>query len=164
MTFLKRPLWKRWVTFWSPSWQFSAKNPFFPQNSKKTLSSTPLPGLKNVTKLNIFPGKFPSRRSLSGQTKTQFWQSVFKVQKTSAKCLEKVLKKLIQPKKDRLRWQISPDLCEPVLTILLKLFNNSTIFFTNFYEDKPLHFRKSYPTAYNFPGKKNIHEKINLYR
>ena len=41
-----------------------------------------------------------SRRSVSGQIKTQFWQSAFKVQKTSAECLEKVLKTLIQPRKE----------------------------------------------------------------
>ena len=68
-----------------------------------------------------------SRRSVSGQIKTQFWQSAFKVQKTSAECLEKVLETLIQPKKAvYLKNPPDLDLHHPVLTIMLKLFKNST--------------------------------------
>ena len=44
----------------------------------------------------------------------------------------KSLEKIDLTKKNRLHWQISPDLCNPVLTILLKLFNDSTIFSLNF--------------------------------
>ena len=66
---------------------------------QKTVFSTefwnPPPALppfwKKTIKLNLFPGKKISRRSLSGQIKTQFWQSAFKVQKTPAECLEKNL-------------------------------------------------------------------------
>ena len=81
---------------------FRPKVRFFHRILKKTPPPPPPPVMKNVSKLNIFPGKIFSWRSLSGHIKTPFWQSVFKCGKMSAERLEKVLKTLIQPKKDRL--------------------------------------------------------------
>ena len=74
------------------------KSVFSSKILKKILPTSP-PFPEKITKLNIFPGNFFSWRSLYGQLKTQFWKSVFKVRKTSAESLGKVLKTLIQPKK-----------------------------------------------------------------
>ena len=57
------------------------------------------PFWKNYQTEHLSGDKNFSRRSVSGQIKTQFWQSAFKVQETSAGCLEKVMKTLIQPRK-----------------------------------------------------------------
>ena len=58
------------------------------------------PFWKNYQTEHFSGDKNFSRRSVSGQKKTQFWQSAFKVQKTSAECLEKALKTLISNKKE----------------------------------------------------------------
>ena len=111
----------------------------------KNLKNSPLPPiLKKIIKLNIFPVIKFSWRNLSGQTKTQFWQSAFKVQKTSAECLEKVLKTMIQPKKDR-----SPKKTLQVCRIQFwqSCWNFSKKvrkFAPNFYENKRLDFRKKF--------------------
>ena len=63
-------------------------------------SPTPLPPFwKKLSNWTFFQEKKFSRRSVSEEKKTQFWQSAFKVQKTSAECLEKFLKTLIEPRK-----------------------------------------------------------------
>ena len=103
MSFLRKSIWSSRVPFCWLSWQFSTNSPFLPSDSKKTPPPAPRSEKHSSNSTFFqFQGKFFSRRSLSGQIKTQFWQSVFKVQKTSAEGLEKVLQTLIQTKKDRL--------------------------------------------------------------
>ena len=67
----------------------------------------------------------------------------------------KSLDEFIQPEKDRLRWQNSPDLCHPVLTIMLKRFQKKyVILLLSFTKANPSTSEKSYPIAYILPGKK----------
>ena len=94
----------------------------------KILKKIPTPGPRFWKELSnwLFFQELFSRRNLYGQIETQFWQFVFKVQKSSAECLENVLKTLIQPKKNRLPKKNHPVSYNLVLAIMLKLFKNST--------------------------------------
>ena len=81
---------------------FPPKVRFFHKNLKNSPPPPrPCPPFwKNYQTEHFSGDKNFSRRSVSGQKKTQFWQSAFKVQKTSAECLEKALKTLISNKKE----------------------------------------------------------------
>ena len=91
----KKSLRKRRVPFWKLCWQFSVKSFFFSLKLYQYSNRV----LKKILELNFFPEKIFSWRNLSGQIKTKFCKSVFKVQKTSAECLEKVLMNSYNQKK-----------------------------------------------------------------
>ena len=75
----------------NPPDNFPPKLRFFHKFLKKNFPP-PAPFLRKNIKVIFFPGKFFSWRNLYGQIKTQFWGFVFKIQKTSAECLEEVKK------------------------------------------------------------------------
>ena len=94
----------------------------------------------------------------------QFWQSAFKFQKTSPECLEKVLKTMSQPRKDRLPKK--PSRFEKI-QFWQSCWNFSKIvrnFAPKFHETNGSISGKRFSTAYKFPGKKNCQEKINKDR
>ena len=100
----------------------------FSKDFKKNLSPTPPPVLKNVSKLNSFPGKNFFSEKFIWTDKDTILTICFQSSENICPMSRKSLEKIDLTKKNRLHWQISPDLCNPVLTILLKLFNDSTIF------------------------------------
>ena len=130
---------------------FPLKVPFSPQNSKKT----PTNFWRKLSNWVFLRKKIFSWRNLSGQIKLQFWQSSFKVQKTSAECLEKDLKTLISNKKEDCIFK-NPPRFEPFS------FDNHAetfqkqyvILLLNFGKTNPSTSEKSYPIAYNLRGKK----------
>ena len=121
------------------------------------------PVLKKLSNWTFFQGKFFSRRKVSLQIKTQFSQSAFKVHKTSAECLEKVLKTLIQPRKKTVYLKKSSWIVPSCFDNHVETFQKQYVFlFLNFRKTNPSTSEKSYPIAYNLPGKKSLHEKIAL--
>ena len=91
-----------------------------------------------------------SRRSFSGQIKTQFWQSAFKAQKTSGECLEKVLKTMSQPKKDRLPKK-NLQICRIQFWQSCWNFSKKVRNFApKFYENRLLDFRKTLSNCLKF--------------
>ena len=126
----------------------------------KKLSPPPRPPFwKMLSNWTFFQENLFSWRSLSGLIKTPFWQSVFKFQKTSAECLEKVLKTLIQPKKDRLPKQ-NLQICRIHFRQSCWTFPKQyVILLLTFREAKCSISENGYPIAYNFPGKKSPWKK-----
>ena len=136
----------------NPPDNFPPKVRFFHKIWK--LPPLPAPFLRKNIKVNIFPGKFFSWRNLYGLIKTQFSQSAFKVQKTSAECLEKVLKTLIQPRKNRLPKENPPEFRIQFWQTCWGFSKMVRNFAPKCYEKKCSISETNYPIAYNFPGKK----------
>ena len=91
---------------------------------------------KNYQTEHFSGDKNISRRSVSGQIKTQFWQSAFKVQKTSAECLEKFLKTLIQPRKKTVYLKKPSWIVPSCFDNHAEFFQKQCFFVPNFYENR----------------------------
>ena len=143
---------------------FRQKSNFSTKFWKTTPHPLP-PFLKKTSNWTLFQKQIFSRRNLSGQTKTQFWQSAFKLQKTSAECLEKVLKTLIQPRKKTVYLKKPSRFVESSFHNHAETFQKKyVILLLNFTKTNISISGKSFSTAYKFPGKKNFLEKIEKDR
>ena len=110
---------------------------------------------KKTIKLSLFPGTKIFQQKFIWTDKDTILTICFH-QKTSAECLKKVLKTLIQPRKKTVYLNNPPDFHQLFLTIMLKLFKNSTYFCSEFSRKQSLRFtKKVIQLLIIFQGKKS---------